>query len=74
MVGLGRAGPDLDALRLLVELTGQPEQLDEGLTGRRQGVTCGHRVLGLDVQDQTVEVGALVHTGGLDLVGHLEDR
>src|SRR5690606_13046585 len=32
------------------------------------------RVLRLDVHDELVEVGALLDTGGLDLVGHLEDR
>ncbi len=32
------------------------------------------RRLGLDVDDQTVEVGALLDTGRLDAVGHLHDR
>ena len=65
MVGLGRAGPDLDAFGLLVELTGQAEQLHQGLACGREGVTGGHRVLGLDVHHQAVEVSALVHTAGL---------
>ena len=33
-----------------------------------------HRRLGLDVDDQPVEVGALLDTGRLDPVGHLEHR
>src|SRR3954470_16843628 len=65
---------DVDALRLDVELAGQAEQLDQGLAGRRDGVARTDRRLGLDVDDQLVEVGALLDTGGLDLVGHLEDR
>ena len=33
-----------------------------------------HRRLGLDVDDQAVEVGALLDAGGLDGVGHLQHR
>src|SRR5690606_30486964 len=60
VVGLGRRRADLDAFRLDVELPGQPEQLDEGLTGGRDRVPRADRRLGLDVEDQLVEVGALL--------------
>src|SRR5699024_1716397 len=57
-----------------VELAGQPEQLDQGLAGGGHRIARCHRVLGLDVQHEPVEVGALLHTGGLDLVGHGQHR
>src|SRR5688572_18209675 len=63
---------DVDALGLDVELASQAEQIDQGLPGRGDGVARRDRRLGLDVDDQLVEVRALLHTGGLDLVGHLE--
>ena len=69
-----RRGADLDALGLDIELTGQAEELHERLAGGGQGVTRGDGGLGLDVDDETVEVGALLHTGGLDGVGDLLDR
>ena len=72
--GVGRRRAHVDALGLDVELTGQAEQLDEGLAGGRERVTRGHRVLGLDVDHEAVEVGALLDTGGLDLVGHGQHR
>ena len=65
---------DVDALGLDVELAGQAEQLDQRLAGRGDRVAGTDRRLGLDVDDELVEVGALLDTGGLDLVGHLEDR
>src|SRR4051794_22693630 len=65
---------DVDALGLDVELPGEAEQLDQRLAGRRDGVPRADRGLGLDVDDQLVEVRALFDTGRLDLVGHLEDR
>src|SRR6201996_6725199 len=74
VVGLGRRRPDLDALGLGVEFPCQAEQFDQGLTRRLQGVAGGDRTLGLDVQDQLVEVGALLDTGGVHLVGDLEHR
>jgi hypothetical protein len=42
--------------------------------GRRQRSARRDRRLGLDVDDQPVEVGALLDTGGLDPVGDLEHR
>ncbi len=63
---------DVDALGLDVELAGQAEQLDQGLAGRGDRVAGTDRRLGLDVDDELVEVGALLDTGGLDLVGHLQ--
>src|SRR5690606_7757379 len=68
----GRA--HVDALGVDVELPRQPEQLDQRLAGARDGVTRPDARLGLDVQDQPVEVGALLDTGGLDLVGDPQDR
>src|SRR5699024_2422410 len=65
-------GADLDALRLLVQLAGQAEQRDQGLAGRGHRVARGGGGLGLDVDDELVEVGALLDTGRLDLVGQLQ--
>src|SRR4051794_23150846 len=67
-----RRRPDVDALGLDVELPSQAEELDQRLARGRDGVTGLHRRLGLDVDDELVEVGALLDTGGLDLVGHLQ--
>ena len=67
-------GADLDALGLDIELAGQAEELDEGLARRRQGVARGDGGLRLDVDDEAVEVGALLDAGGLDGVGDLLDR
>src|SRR3954452_24799661 len=69
-----RRRADVDTLGLDVELAGQPEELDEGLAGRGDGVAGTDRRLGLDVDHQPVEVRALLDTSGLDLVGDLEDR
>jgi hypothetical protein len=52
----------------------RPEQLDQGLAGRGDRVPGRDRRLRLHVQDQPVEVGALLDTGGLDLVGHPQHR
>ena len=74
VVGLGRRRPDLDALGLDVEFARQTEQFDQRLTRRRQCVAGADRALGLDIENQLVEVGALLDTGGVHLVGHLEHR
>ena len=66
--------PDLDALGVDVQLAGQAEQLHQGGAGRGQRVPRGDRRLGLDIEHQPVEVGALLDTGGLDAVGDLEHR
>src|SRR5665809_19345 len=47
---------DVDALGLDVELTGQTEQLDQRLAGRGDRVAGTDRLLGLDVDDELVEV------------------
>src|SRR5690606_34812910 len=73
-VGLGRRRTDLDALGVHVELPGQAEQLNQGATSRSHRVPRGDRRLGLDVEDQLVEVRALLDTGRLDLVAHLQNR
>ena len=67
-----RRRADVDALGLDVELARQAEELDQGLAGRGDRVAGTDRRLGLDVDDELVEVGALLDTGGLDLVGHLQ--
>src|SRR5450631_4241276 len=68
--GVGGRGAHVDTFGLDVELAGQAEELDQGLACGRHGITGSHRVLGLDVDDELVEVGALLDAGGLDLVGH----
>ncbi len=70
--GVRRGRAHVDALGLDVELPGQAEQLDEGLAGGGDRVARQHRLLGLHVQDQAVEVGALLDSGRLDLVGDLQ--
>src|SRR5690606_1909713 len=72
--GVGRRGADLDALGLDVELAREPEELDEGATGGGESVARRDGRLRLDVDDELVEVRALLDSGGLDLVGDLEDR
>src|SRR5882757_7081072 len=72
--GVRRGRAHVDALGVDVQLAGQAEQLDQGLAGRRHGVTRPHGLLGLDIDDQLVEVGALLDTGRLDLVRDLEHR
>jgi hypothetical protein len=52
----------------------RPNSPDQRLAGRGDGVARGHAGLGLDVEDELVEVGALLDAGGLDLVGHLQHR
>src|SRR6185312_559433 len=52
----------------------QTEQFDQRLTRRRQRVTGPDRALGLDIEDQLVEVGTLLDTSRVHLVGHLENR
>src|SRR4051812_35478683 len=72
--GIRRARADLDALGGGVQLAGQAEQLDQGGSGRGDGVARGDGILGLDVDDQAVEVGTLLNTGRLNLEGDLQHR
>src|SRR5262249_32484449 len=67
-----RRRADIDALRLLVQLARETEQLDKRRTGGRERGARRDRRLRLDVDDQPVEVGALLDTGGLDAVRHLQ--
>src|SRR5215212_8425811 len=71
---LGRAGPDLDALGVDVQLAQQAEELDQGGAGAGDRVPRRDRRLGLDVDHEPVEVGPLLDAGRLDGVGDLEDR
>src|SRR5689334_16607028 len=73
-LGVLRRRADVDALRGFVQLAGQPEQLHQGRAGRGQRGPGGDRGLGLHVDDQPVEVGTLLDTGGLDTVRDLEYR
>src|ERR1044071_4595934 len=73
-VRLLRRRTDLDPLGVHVQLAGETEQLDQRLAGRRDGVPRGDRRLRLDVQDQPVEVRALLDTRRLDLVGDPQHR
>src|SRR3954468_455964 len=63
-----RRRADVDALGGLVQLTAEAEQLDQRGAGRRERGARRDRRLRLDVDDQPVEVGALLDTGGLDAV------
>src|SRR5437762_993586 len=65
---------DVDALGRLVELAREPEELHQRRAGRGQRGPRGQRRLALDVDDEPVEVRALLDTGGLDPVGDLEHR
>src|SRR5690625_916872 len=67
-------GADLDPFGFDVEFACETEQFDEGLPGRGERVTRGHGLLRFDVDDELVEVGALLHTGRFHLVGDLKDR
>src|SRR5438270_440037 len=64
-LGVRRRRADLDALGALVELAREPEQLDQGVAGGGERHPRGHRRLGLDVDHEAVEVGALLDTGRL---------
>ena len=67
------AGTDLNTLSFSVEIAGQSEQLDEGLASGGNGVAREDGRLGFDVNDELVEVSALLDSGGLDLVSDFED-
>ena len=68
------SGTDLNALSFSVELASQPEQLNEGLASGGNGVAREDGRLGFDVNNELVEVRALLDSGGLNLVGDLENR
>src|SRR5690606_31604337 len=72
--GVDGCRADLDSLSSGVELTGEAEQLDQGLTSGCDGVARSDRRLGLDIHHQAVEVGALTGTSRLDTVGDLQNR
>ncbi len=74
VVGLGGRGTDLDAFCFDVQLTSQTEELHQGLARRSERVPRGDRVLGLHVENQPIEVGALLDAGRLHLVRHLQHR
>ncbi len=68
------SGTNLDAFSLNVELTAQTEELHQGGAGGSHRIARGNGRLGLHVQNELVEISALFHTGGFDLVAHLEHR
>ena len=45
VIGLGRRGSDLDSFCFDVQLTGQAEELNQGLARRSERVPCGDGVL-----------------------------
>src|SRR5215469_10981951 len=65
---------DVDTLGIQVQLPGQAEQLDQSLARARDRIARAHRGLGLNVDDQPVEVGPLLDTGRLHLVGDPQHR
>src|SRR4030095_11683883 len=71
---INRGRSDLDALSLHVQLASKAEQLNERTAGRCDCIAWPDGLLRLDVQDQLVEVGALLDAGGFDLIGDLEHR
>ena len=78
-VEIGRAGDgrsglgELEALGLVAHLLDQLHQGAQGGTGRGQRLARRDGPVGLDGQDQAVEVGGLLDPGGLDLEGHPAD-
>ncbi len=74
VIGLGGRGSDLDAFCFDVQLTGQAEELNQGLARRSERVPSGDGVLGFHIEHEPIEVGALLDAGGLHLVGDLEHR
>src|SRR5690606_2470498 len=52
----------------------EAEELDQRVAGRGHRVARADRRLGLDINDQAVEVGALLDTRRLDGVRDLQDR
>jgi hypothetical protein len=64
----------VDALGVDVELARQPEQLGQRLPRASHRVPRADGRLGLDVQDESVEVGALLDSGGFHLVGDAHHR
>src|SRR5690606_8464304 len=56
------------------EVTEHGDLLGQDAGGLAHGVLRLDRAIGLDIQDQAVQVGALLHTGGIDLVGNAAHR
>ncbi len=60
----------LEALRRVLEVGHQAHQGAQGVAGRGQGLPGGDGAVGLDVEDQPVEVGGLLDPDRLDVEGH----
>ena len=71
--GVRRGRADLDAFGGRVQLAGESEQFNQGRACRSDGVAGQDGVLGLDVDNELVEVGALLDTSGLHTEGHLQN-
>ena len=70
-----RAGlAELEALGRLLEVGHQADQGAQGVAGRGQGLARGDGAVGLDVEDQAVEVGRLLDPDRLDVEGHPAHR
>ena len=67
-----RRGADLaqlEALGLVLEVGHQPDQRAQGVAGRGERLAGRERAVGLDVEDQAVEVGRLLDPHRLDREG-----
>src|SRR5690606_6420391 len=64
----------LEAEGLVAHLLDELDELAEGRTRRRQRLTSRDRPVGLDVEEEPIELGGLLDAGGLDLEGHPADR
>src|SRR5215216_6646931 len=71
---IDRGWTDLNAFGINIQLARETEQFDQSATRGRNRIPGPDRRLGLDVQDQPIEVGALLDAGRLNLVGHLKHR
>src|SRR3954462_6721664 len=65
--GDGSDFSELEALRLVAEIGHQSDQRAQRRTGRRKRLSRRDRPVRLDVEDQTLVVGALLDAGRLDL-------
>jgi len=67
--GHGADVAQLETLGMVAHVRHQAHQGPQGLARRGQGVPRRDRAVGLDVEDEQVEVGRLLHPGGLDREG-----
>ena len=68
--GRGAHLAQLEALGLVLEVGHQADQGAQGVAGRGQRLAGRQRAVGLDVEDEAVEVGRLLDPDRLDREGH----